>query len=254
MNSGVVHPERPRDRLVKWRVREVILPPDHMRDAEISIVDDRREVISRRAVRADQRRPPLFAKPERAFLLVRRPALEEPRRGLAIAVAALTLANRALVPPDPEPGQIGEDPGFRLGVGSRRIGVVDPQDQHPAALVREAAIRDGRQCAPEVKRPGRARREADSGQGEIPEIALPSSSPTPGGYAPIPCQRIMPTRSTWTTAISSVPERPNARTTDPTSVYAASALASRGPGSLRPIPPWMKPRTGVRRRPIVDTA
>src|SRR4029077_17865608 len=44
----------------------------------------------------------------------------------------------------------------------RGVGVVDPQQQRPTVLVGEAAVRDGRQRAAQVQRPGRARCEADT--------------------------------------------------------------------------------------------
>ena len=62
--------QRPRDRLVKRRVRKVILPADHVRDPEVGVVDHRGEVIGRRAVGAEQGRPTLLREPNRPLLAV----------------------------------------------------------------------------------------------------------------------------------------------------------------------------------------
>ena len=159
---GWLPPEGPSDRLVKRCVREVILPADHVRDREVGVVDNRGEVIGRRAVCADQRRPALFAEPKRALLLVGCAALEEPRRSVAVPLAALTLAKRALVPPDPEPLEIGEDLCLGIRLGPPRIGVVDAQDENTAVLVREPPVRDGRERAAEVQRAGRTGCESDA--------------------------------------------------------------------------------------------
>src|SRR5581483_8838792 len=81
-----------------------------------------------------------------------------PLRRLAVAVAALRLPYRPLLPVEAEPPQVVEDRLLAAGHVAGRVGVVDPQ-QEPVA---EAAVRDGGEGVADVQRPGRARRETDA--------------------------------------------------------------------------------------------
>src|SRR5439155_25927302 len=82
-------------RAVQRLVRAVVVPSDDVRDPEIDVVDDARELVRGAAVR-----------PEQLHALE---AVGQPRGRLAIALAALALADRALIPLDPEPAEIVED-------------------------------------------------------------------------------------------------------------------------------------------------
>ena len=137
---------------VQLLVRPVIRAADHVRDPEVDVVDDAREMKRRRAV----------APPERH-------ALEELletgrlRRG-QVALGALALPHRALVPGDAEPAEVGDDRLLAARDVPRRVGVVDPQQQ----VVAEAAVRDGAQRVADVQRPGRAGCEPDAGHAVEP--------------------------------------------------------------------------------------
>ena len=126
---------------------------DHVRDPEVDLVHRGRELVGRRAVRAKQRHAP---EPHSALGVL----APDRARGLAVSVGALALAHGPFVPADAEPVQVAEDPAGVLV--ARRVGVVDPQQQRPAAFVREAAVRDGRQRVAEVERARRAGREANA--------------------------------------------------------------------------------------------
>ena len=124
-------------------VRTVVVAADDVRDAEIDVVDDRRELVRRRAVLAQER-----------------DALEpvaERRADLAMAVGALALAHRPLVPRDAEPLEVGDDRLLPALDVPRRIGVVDAE-KHPVA---EAAVRDRAERVADVKRARRTGSEAN---------------------------------------------------------------------------------------------
>ncbi len=134
-----------RERPVQLLVWPVIVSPQHVGDREVEIVDDAREVVGRTTVLAQERHP--------------LEALGQPRGGLAVAILALALAHRALVPDDPQPAQIGEDRLLATGKVSGRVGIVDAQQHRPGPG--EIAIGDGAERVPDVQRAGRARGEAD---------------------------------------------------------------------------------------------
>ena len=146
-------PERADQLALYQRVGTMVGAADHVRDPEVDLVHRGRELVGRRPVRAEQRHAPVS---HRALGVL---ASDRPG-GLAMAVGALALADWTLVPHDAEPLQVPEDPAGVLV--ARRVGVVDPQQQRPAPLVREAAVRDGRQRVAEMERARRARREADA--------------------------------------------------------------------------------------------
>ena len=133
--------------------REEVLAADDVRDPEVEVVDDGGELIGRPSVGAHERG---VAEAQGALGVG---GADTPRR-LQVPVRALALPHRALVPGDPEPLEVAEDLLLGAGRGARDVGVVDPQDERAAALVREPAVDRGRQRAAEVQRPCRARREA----------------------------------------------------------------------------------------------
>ena len=102
---------------------------------EIGIVDDAGQVEGRAAVVAPE---------HHALEALRQPG--GPRR-LEVARRALALPDRALVPPDAEPAQIGEHPVLASGHVARRIRVVDAEQQ-PVA---EPAICNGAERVPDVE-------------------------------------------------------------------------------------------------------
>ena len=150
--------ERADQRRLQLCVRAVVRAADHVRDLEVEVVHCGRELIRRRAVRTQQGR---LSEAERAV----RVRLAEEVRGLAMADEAAALMDGPLVPADAEPVEVG-DHRLRPALDvPGRIGVVDPEQQRPVALVREAAVGDGAQCVSEMERPGRARRETDADHG-----------------------------------------------------------------------------------------
>ena len=78
--------------------------------------------------------------------------------GLAVALLPLALADRALLPGEPEPLEVADDLLLPARHVPLRIGVVDPQ-QHPVA---EAAVGDGAEGVTDVQGAGRAGCETDS--------------------------------------------------------------------------------------------
>ena len=138
--------ERAMQRGVQLLVRPVVGAADHVRDPEVDVVDDAREMERRRAVVAPERD---------ALEALRQPGLARRRE---VALGALALPHRPVVPLDPEPAQVLEDRLLAAGHVARRVGVVDPQQQ-PVA---EAAVRHRAQRVADVQRPGRARSEADA--------------------------------------------------------------------------------------------
>ena len=104
----------PVDRLVG----PVVVAADDVRDAEVDVVDHRRQLIRGRAVLAQQ---------GQAI-----EAVAERGTGLAMALGALALPHRSLVPRDPEPLEIAEDRLLPARDVARSVGVVDAQE-HPVA-------------------------------------------------------------------------------------------------------------------------
>src|SRR5438034_8361365 len=113
--------------------------PDHMRDPEVDVVDDARELIGGAAVGPQE--------------LNALEALRQAGGGLAVAGATVALAHRSLVPVDPEPAEIVEDRLLApLDVASR-VGVVDPQQEGAA----EVAVDDRAERIADVERARRTR-------------------------------------------------------------------------------------------------
>ena len=130
-------------------VRAMVGAPDHMRDREVDVVDDAREMEGRRSFVAPQ---------HHAF-----EALWQPRGPgrLEVPAGALALAHRAVVPVDPEPPQVVEDRLLPARQVARRIRVVDAQQQ-PVA---EPTVRDSAHRVADMQRSGRARSESHADHG-----------------------------------------------------------------------------------------
>ena len=156
---GQLASERPRDPLLHLLVGPVVGAADDVGDAEVEIVGDRGELIGRRAVGTGERRS---SEPDRAVGIAHRPGVERQRCGLGVPLGALALAERAFVPADPEPVEIGEDRLLAAGHVALRVGVVDPEDEHAGVRVRIGAVGGGAEGVPEMERARRARREADA--------------------------------------------------------------------------------------------
>ena len=158
ITSGNVSPSAAAIR--RWTlVRTVIGAPDHVRDPELQVVDDRRELVGGGPVRAHQRRP---VEPGRAVRIAHRSAGQRALRSNGIEVAALALSKRPLVPQQLQPGQVLEDRRFSAGNNAGGIGVVDPKHERTSVRVRESPVRDRAERVADVKRPRRGRREADA--------------------------------------------------------------------------------------------
>jgi hypothetical protein len=104
---------------VQRLVRAVVVAADDMRDPELEVVDDARQVVRSRPVGPEQRDP---AEALAAQAL----------GGLAVRVLTLALAHRPLVPRDPEPLEVADERLLPAGHVSRRVRVVDPE-QHPVS-------------------------------------------------------------------------------------------------------------------------
>ena len=128
---------------VQRLVGTMVVPPNHVCDPEVDVVNDACKVVGRRPVLAQERHA--------------LEALGKPRSHLAVPVGAVALPHGPLVPLDPEPAQVVEDRLLAAGHVASRIGVVDPQ-QHRAAKV---AVGDRAERISDVERARRARSEAD---------------------------------------------------------------------------------------------
>ena len=129
---------------VQRLVRAVVVATHDVGDAEVDVVDDRREVIRRRPVLAQQREP---VEP----VAERRPS----SRCRSARSLCRTGPSSQAIPSHSRSSRIASSPPGTLRA---RVGVVDPQ-QHPVA---EPPIRDGAQRVAEMERARGARREADS--------------------------------------------------------------------------------------------
>src|SRR5215204_1202921 len=125
-------------------VRAVVEAAHDVRDPEVRVVDDAREVIGRGAVFAEQRDA---VEP-----------LAELRSGLPVAVLPLALPHGPFVPREAEPLEVADDLLLTAGHVALGIRVVDPQ-QHP---VPQTAVCDRAEGVTYVQGARRARREADS--------------------------------------------------------------------------------------------
>ena len=106
---GQLAAERARDALLNLHVRPVVRSANHVRDLEVEIVDDGRELVGRAAV-ATQQRGAGAGEPHRAVVVaLRATALERACRCCRVDLTARALPNRPFVELDVEPGQIAED-------------------------------------------------------------------------------------------------------------------------------------------------
>jgi hypothetical protein len=169
----------------------VVLAPQDVRDAEFGVVDDRREQVERRAVRADQDRIlevaavkllaaldevgpadglALDPEPPGARLLVGTPRLGKARARSRVALEPLRLAQLP-VPVDSEPAQILLNRRRERFRRARDIGVVEAQDERAARLAREEPVDERRSGVAEMEAPRRARGEAqDRAQARNPFV------------------------------------------------------------------------------------
>ncbi len=109
-------PERLVEPAVEVFVRAMVVSAVDVRDPQLGVVDDAREVVRGRAVFTEDRRPAEAV------------AAEPLRRG-AVELLPLALANRALVPGEAEPLEIAEDRLLPARDVPRRVGVVDAQEE-----------------------------------------------------------------------------------------------------------------------------
>jgi len=140
----------------------VIVSADDVGDPEIEIVRDRRELVRRRAVRAEKgcAIPP---ETHGAFgVALRSTAGERALGGLDIERASLALTHRTFVERHSEPREIAEDRDLPTLDRPRGIGVVDAQHERAAPRLGEATVSDRGQRIPEMERARRARSEADA--------------------------------------------------------------------------------------------
>ena len=95
--------DRARDPLLELEVGPVIRPADDVRDPEVEVVHDRRELIGRAPVGAEQCRP-VPGEPDRPVVVALGAAgCERPLGRLGVERSPLALAHRAFVPGDAEP-------------------------------------------------------------------------------------------------------------------------------------------------------
>ena len=171
---------------------------DDVRDTEVEVVDDGRKLVGRRAVRPRERRP---GEPDRAVLVANRSRLERDRSRLGVTRRSRALPDRPLLPGDPEPAEVGEDRLLPTGDAAFGVGVVDTQHKDSTVLVGVGAVGHGAERVPEVKRPCRARCEADANGGAHASIvmwpewaATRSSQARIAGYGP---RSNKPSGATW---------------------------------------------------------
>ena len=132
--------ERHVQRAVQLLVGAMIGPADHMRDPEVDVVDDARQMEGRRP----------FVAPQHHALEPLRQSGRARRR--EVPLGAVALPHGAVVPHDPEPDEVVEDRLLAPGQVAREVGVVDPQE-HPVA---EPPVRNCAHRVADVQRPGRA--------------------------------------------------------------------------------------------------
>ena len=141
-----LEPESAMERRMQLLVGPMIGPADHVRDCEVMIVDDAREVECGSTVVAPQHHA------VEALVDTRGP------RGLEVPVGPVALANGPFVPPDAEPAEVAEDRLLAADHVSSRIRVVDAKKQ-PVA---EPSVRHCTERVADMQGPGGARREADA--------------------------------------------------------------------------------------------
>ena len=114
--------EGARKPLLELGVRAVVGTADDVRDLEVVIVDDTRQVRRRAAVRAEERRSPEADGAVRV-------GLPHHGGGFAMPFGPLALPNGAVVPGDTDPLQVGEDLLDGAVDLACAVGVVDPKQE-----------------------------------------------------------------------------------------------------------------------------
>ncbi len=82
--------------------------------------------------------------------------------GLAVDVAALALAERALVPVEPHPLHHTQDLGLALGSRPLAVGVLEAQDERASGVTGRQPVEQRGARASHMQRSSRARREANA--------------------------------------------------------------------------------------------
>ena len=126
-------PERLEQAPVQRLVRPVVEAADDVGDAEVDVVDHGGELIGGTSVGAEERDSV--------------EAVAELGARLPVALRALALAHRALVPLEPEPLQVPDDLLLAPREVPSRIRVVDAE-QHPVA---QLPVCDGAEGVPDVQ-------------------------------------------------------------------------------------------------------
>ena len=132
-DHGQVRAQRSGDPGLDRKVRPVVVPADHVRDTELEVVDHRRELVGRGAVRAQQCRSGR-AQPHGAVLVALGAAgRQRPLGCLRVERTPLALPQRPLVERDLEPREVvrgspprrprpsAKDPCRRSGARSHRL-------------------------------------------------------------------------------------------------------------------------------------
>ena len=181
---GRLVPERTEDPDLLGRVRDVVVPADHVRDPVVHVLDGRGEVVRRTAVGADDddvlqlvvreldpaphrivpAGDPLVGHPKanRPLVLVRRTLLEESRGKRPAAVHRVELEGHRAVPVDAEPGERPLDLLGRLLHLATRVGVLDPQVALALRPPGEQPVEEERVHPADVEEPGRGGGHADA--------------------------------------------------------------------------------------------
>ena len=121
------------ERLVQTAVQRLVRPmveaAHHVRDREVHVVDDAREVVGRRAVLSHERDPV--------------ETVAEQLCRLEVPLAPVALPHRPLLPRGAEPLEVADELLLPAGQVATRVGVVDPE-QEP---VTQPPVRDRGQGA-----------------------------------------------------------------------------------------------------------
>src|SRR5204862_7597253 len=167
---------------VQLFVRPVVVAAQDVRDPEVDVVDNARQVVGGGAVLAQQSDSV--------------EAIAEASTGFRVAPGALALADGAFVPLDAGPGEVGDDRVLAAGHVAFGVGVIDPEQQ-PVA---KSAVGNRTEGVADVQGAGRTRCEADFSHSE-PKVTVPGcvSRSSPGSWSTAATSRgaarATPTRS-----------------------------------------------------------
>ena len=176
--------ERAEDQYLLGRVRDVVATADDMRDRVEPVLDRRREVVRRPAVRAedddvlerlvlvldaveDQVVPGRdalvgHAEADRTVVLVRLALLDEPPRLRLAALEPVELERDRTVQVEAEPAQRLLDLLRGKSDLTTRVRVLDPQVELATLVAREQPVEERRVHVADVQEAGRARGHADA--------------------------------------------------------------------------------------------